>query len=153
MRFISKIIKVALFLTLLVAGFIQIYKYCNRECNKFKLLCDIYMQWIKNKQDGKEIATSLINKGYQRVAIYGMNKDGDILISDLRNSDVDIVCGIDRRAAKLSSDIPLFTPDDEIPEVDVIIVTAVAFYDEIKEAMEKKVKCPIISIEDAVYRA
>ena len=42
-------------------------------------------------------------------------------------------------------------PDDTLPDVDAIIVTAFFFFDEIEQELEDKIDCPIISIEDVVY--
>lgn len=43
------------------------------------------------------------------------------------------------------------SPEDEIKEVDAIVVTAITFFDEIKELLMKKVSCPIISLENVLY--
>ncbi len=37
--------------------------------------------------------------------------------------------------------------------VDAIVVTAITFYDEIKEELSRKIDCPIISLEDILYEA
>lgn len=45
----------------------------------------------------------------------------------------------------------MLKPDDTLPDVDAIIVTAFFFFDEIEQELEDKIDCPIISIEDVVY--
>ena len=45
----------------------------------------------------------------------------------------------------------VLTPDDDLPEVDLIVVTPVHYFDEIEEMLADKVDCPVISIEDVVY--
>ena len=40
---------------------------------------------------------------------------------------------------------------DDLPETDVIVVTAIYFYEEIREELSQLVDCPIISLEDVVY--
>jgi len=39
-----------------------------------------------------------------------------------------------------------YLPTDELPDVDVIVVTADYYFEEIKDKLSKKVDCPIISI-------
>ena len=43
------------------------------------------------------------------------------------------------------------SPDDSLPEVDVIIVTAITFFDEIEELLIQKTDADIISMEDILY--
>ena len=57
---------------------------------------------------------------------------------------------IDQKADKDSGDF-VVSPDSELEEVDVILVTPVTSYGEIKQRLVKKVSCPVISIEDILY--
>ena len=47
--------------------------------------------------------------------------------------------------------VQIKTPDSELPMVDVIIVTAITFFEEIEEALYSKIDCPILSMEDILY--
>ncbi len=42
------------------------------------------------------------------------------------------------------------TLQEEWPKVDAIVVTAIYAFDEIKEGIEKKAGCPIISMRDII---
>ena len=42
-------------------------------------------------------------------------------------------------------------PNPNLEEVDVIIVTAIHYYDEIEREMSEYVDCPIVSLEDVIY--
>ena len=73
--------------------------------------------------------------GYFQIAVYGMSDLGIYLLEELEASRVQIVYGIDRQAEKAAEKIatgrlvgiPVYKPEDELPEADVIIVTAVYF--------------------------
>ena len=41
--------------------------------------------------------------------------------------------------------------EDDLKPVDAIVVTAITFFDEIKEKLSEKIDCPIISLEDILY--
>jgi len=41
--------------------------------------------------------------------------------------------------------------DDSLEDVDVVIVTAITFFDEIETKLSEKLDCPIISLEDILY--
>lgn len=105
-------------------------------------------QWIRIKQDSKNLEIFFLKNKYRRVAIYGMSYVGLRLVKELRHSEVEIAYGIDRNASNIYSDIKLLTMDNNLPNVDAIIVTAISGYDDIRDALSKRVDCPIISIED-----
>lgn len=108
-------------------------------------------QWVAVKQDGKNLSEYFENNGYKTIAIYGMSYLGERLISELRGTEIQVAYGIDRNAANIYSEVELKTLDDDMEPVDAVIVTAISFFDEIEAEMEKKVDCPILSLEDVLY--
>lgn len=108
-------------------------------------------QWVKVKQEGKDFASYFSKNGYKKIAIYGMSYVGETLIDELKPTDIEIVCGIDRNADAIYADVDVVTIDDELPEADAVIVTAITYFDEIEEKLSGKVSCPIISLEDILY--
>lgn len=108
-------------------------------------------QWVKVKQEGKSLVKYLKEQGYRNIAIYGMSYAGETLVEELRNTDIHVVYGIDKNADSIYSDISIVSIDDKLQKVDVIIVTAITFFDEIEETLSKKINCPIISLEDILY--
>lgn len=108
-------------------------------------------QWVKVKQRNKSIADYLEKQGYKEIAIYGMNYVGETLLSELKDSNIKVMYGIDRNAANIRSDIDIKTPDSELPMVDAIIVTAITFFEEIEEKLYSKIDCPVLSMEDILY--
>lgn len=121
--------------------------------NKMSRYYHLLSQWLSNNQKGIRLADILLERGYSNVAIYGMKELGELLCQELTGSDVKIRYVIDRAKEGIYTEYPLLTPDDELGEVEVIIVTACFYYDEIKEVLKEKVACPIISLEDLVYEA
>jgi hypothetical protein len=68
-------------------------------------------------------------------------------------TDIHVDHIVDRNANNIIADVPTFTPDGDLPEVDVVVVTAIQFFDEIKKDMSEKYHCPIVSLEDVVYES
>lgn len=59
--------------------------------------------------------------------------------------------GIDKNADSIYADIDVLTVEDDLESVDVVVVTAITFFDEIEEKLSEKMDCPIISLEDILY--
>jgi len=107
--------------------------------------------WIAVKQDGKNLAKFFEKNGYKKIAIYGMSYVGERLVNELKGSDIQVAYGIDKNAANIYSEVEIKVLEDDLEPVDIIVVTAVSFFDEIESELVKKVSCPVISIEDVLY--
>lgn len=108
-------------------------------------------QWVKVKQEGKNLSAYFVKKGYKKIAIYGMSYAGECLVNELENSEITIKYGIDKNADSIYTDIEVVNPEDNLEEVDAVVVTPIFFMSEIEEMLSKKLSCPIISLEDILY--
>lgn len=128
------------------AGSIILEKQKNLE--KHQKLFSVLDAWIKKKQQGKSMIPFLEKNNYHSVAIYGLGNIGKLLIGELKGH-IKICYGIDKR--DLSEEFPVYKPEDKLPEADMVIVTAAYEFEEIEEALKKKLSCPVYSIEDIIY--
>ena len=108
-------------------------------------------QWVKIKQEGKNLSSFFEREGYKEIAIYGMSYAGETLLEELEDSNIKVRYGIDRNVDRIDTGITVVAPDDDLEDVDVIVVTSITFFDEIEEMLIKKINCPIISLEDVLY--
>ncbi len=108
-------------------------------------------QWVKVKQEGRNLSEYFQKMGYEKAAIYGMSYAGEALLDELRNTDIKVAYGIDKNADAILMDIEVVSLEDDLEPVDVIIVTAVTYYEEIRKELAGKVGCPIVSLEDVLY--
>lgn len=133
-------------------------KPMRQEIEKYKNMSDKHLslfllmnQWVKIKQEEKKVSLYLKKKSYKKIAIYGMSYVGETLLNELRADGVQIAYAIDRQAEGIYASLPVVSPEDILEEVDAIVVTAVTFYEDIKDILSKKLNCPIISLEDILY--
>ena len=116
---------------------------------------DLYLlmnQWVHVEQEGKNLASYLQELNIKKIAIYGINYMGQTLIDELKETNIQVVYGIDRNADIIMyADVDIFTPDMISDDVDAVVVTAVNYFDEIEEELSKKLNCRIISLEDMLY--
>lgn len=108
---------------------------------------DLLVRWVKIKQKGVDIVAYFIHNNIRHIAIYGMKELGHLLFDELRNTEVNVDYVIDRNP-KIHTDSWLISPESELPEVDMIVVMAVFYYDEIKGYLQDKTSAKIISLFD-----
>lgn len=122
----------------------------QEESQKHLKMFLLMNQWVNLWQDGKSVKDYFIRNNYRRIAIYGMSYIGETLLNELKNSEISVAYGVDSKADDLYADVEILKPEDELPEVDAVVVTAFYFYDEICEVLEDKFVCPILSIKDII---
>ena len=108
-------------------------------------------QWVKVKQEGKNLASYFDKNGYKKIAVYGMSYAGETLIDELKDTGILIAYGIDKNADSIYADIDIMTMEDSLDEVDAVVVTAITFFEEIADNLSVKLDCPILSLEDILY--
>ena len=119
-----------------------------------KKVHELYMafdQWLRLRQEGKTLVEYFEKYNYKTVAIYGMKELGERLYDELANTGIEVRYVIDKNADSIYADVDVVTPDNELEPVDVIVVTAIYYFDEIEENLSDKVECPIVSLEDILY--
>ena len=126
-------------------------KKAEKMSGKHLALFLMMNQWVKIKQEGKNLSSYFEENGYHEIAIYGISYAGETLVNELAGSTVKIKYAIDRNADNIYVEINVLSPEDELEDVDAIVVTAIKFFDEIEEMLSEKVSCPIISLEDILY--
>lgn len=115
---------------------------------------ELYMafdQWLQIRQEGKTLVEYFTKNGYKTVAVYGMKELGERLCDELKDSGVTVSYAIDKNADAIYTDVDVVTPDEELAPVDVIVVTAITYFDEIEEMLSEKTDCPVVSLEDILY--
>ncbi len=139
-------------------GAVVVWKIMGRGIERWKELADknyvlflLMNKWMKTKQGGGHIREYLEENEYKSVAVYGMSHVGKCLLEELKDCDVQIKYAVDRNGAAVNSNIEIYTPEDVLPEADVMIVTAVYYYQDICNVLKDKVTYPIVSLEDILF--
>lgn len=122
--------------------------YLEERVEKNAMLIKVFYLLIKSKQHGKNIGLFLKDKGYHKIAIYGMHFLGECLYKELREENLIVSYGIDKNANNITADIKIVMPESKLEKVDAIIVTPVCSFNEIKRQLSYKMICPILSIKD-----
>ena len=109
-------------------------KFAIREQKKIQQI-ETYDKWVKLLLEGKSISNYLINQKYYNVAIYGFASLGRRLFQELKkNNRINVKYIIDKMAKqKRCDDLNIVDESQGLLEVDIIIVTALYDYDDIKQ--------------------
>ena len=107
-------------------------------------------QWLKIKQQGKSLTEYFHKNDIQSIAIYGYKELGERLYDELKGSDIEIKYIIDKNIDYIRAEIDVYSPDESLPQVDAIVVTATYYYDEIEDELNDLGDFLIISLEDVV---
>ncbi len=125
----------------------------NDETNlikKDKYYVRLFNKWLVLKECKKNLVTYFVDKEYTNIAIYGLGITGKHLITELNNSVIKIMYGIDRSGNCLKESFPIYTLEDILPNVDAIIVSVTYDFDNIFELLKDKFNGVIISLEEII---
>ena len=129
----------------------QIRFWQNRNdylSDQFQLL----NHWLEIKSEGKSAAKYFLDRDYHHIAVYGMAELANRLLEDLEGSSVSVDYGIDRDACcSISRMDRIFSPEEELTETELVVVTPFHAFTDIKSKLERKLDCPIISIEEVIW--
>lgn len=93
-------------------------------------------EWLRLRERGESIAHILESRGIKKIVIYGMEENGQLLLSELRGSGVQALSAVDLRAVGIRADIEVLKPGDFDPDksgADAILVTELSRVSEAKE--------------------
>lgn len=122
------------------------------KAQKFFSMFQVTDRWLEAKLEGRSMEKCLLDSGYSTVAIYGLHYIGECLVKELKDTQIKILYGVDQNIGYEKFNLKMYKPDDDLPAVDLIIVTPTIYFYEIKKKMMQKVNCPVISISEIVER-
>lgn len=134
-------------------------KYDNRlehaylQSDKLQEFYELLLLWLELKQRGGTLYKFFDEREFKSAAIYGMKELGEALCLELETTGIEVNYLIDKNADVIYSDKQVYTPEDDLPKTDVIIVTAIHYYEEIVSELSVKAECPVINLTDVIYEA
>lgn len=120
----------------------------DQDKRKKSLQIDALCQWVSVYQGGMRIKDFFFKYNYKTVAIYGMGILGKLLLNELNGSGIKVLYYIDRYKVLDDSVAKVIHIEQELPEVDGIIVTALAEFDCIYDLLRRKSKASIIDMRE-----
>lgn len=126
----------------------------QRDRNRALFSCA--MQWLELFEDGTNLTPYFQEHNCRNIAIYGAAEIGRVLMKEIENGGrVKVSYFMDKSAEKQREKFgrQVYLPEEyaSLPEVDMIVVTAVSSFDEIYDNLMKiKPDTPIISLNTII---
>lgn len=141
----------------IITGFFLAVKYKGKQVNeldkvrKFKKYYNMLNQWLLIRNEGRTLSEYFTNHGYCNIAVYGMGEMGNRFLEEIQKSNaVSIKYAIDQEADGVLLDLEVKTLEDALEPVDVIVVTAVFAYEDVRKLLKSKTDINVISLEDVI---
>ena len=129
----------------------EVIKPIQQQSDKILKYYRIFDRWLLLRQRNISLDVYFRKHGYRSVAIYGRKELGCRLLDELQDTDIEVVCMIDQMTDGMDGRVRVITPEDRIPEADVIVVTASYYFESIRAELNKKTDCPVIAMEEIIY--
>lgn len=124
-----------------------------KELNKYKLYYTVDRIWLELKDKKILLASYLKKNNYNNVAIYGYGKEGRLLYSELKENNIKIKYIIDQNAINMKEEVEVKNLKDELPEVDLIIITVIDQVDKIQQKIKEVCNYKSISLVELVFNS
>lgn len=86
------------------------------------------------------------------VAIFGYSKIGRRLYCVMKKKELNVSYIIDRKGPGVFAPVKVYTIDEELPKVDIVIVTAINAYANVKDVLHDKTNAEIISFMEVLFQ-
>lgn len=122
----------------------------DREMLRYKNYYEIMSTWMDLKQRRVSLNRYFIERNIKTIAIYGMQEIGNYLYQELTDLGLDVRYAIDQNAGRVYSELDVYCLEDELPKVDLIIVTPVHIAGDIICDIRKHSDIMAVSLRDVL---
>lgn len=125
----------------------------EQEMAKIRMYVSYYRlleKWMTLREKGSRAEQYFTSRGMKKIIIYGLGKMANHLLEDLKGSDINIICAIDRNVINKYGGFPVITVEEKIPEADCIIITPVHEAEAIKRNLTGRTSLPLISLSEVI---
>ncbi len=125
--------------------------YQEPEIANLKMYVSYYRlleKWMALHEKGGSVRQYFMQHKWNNIIIYGLGKMAVHLLSDIKESNINVVCAIDRGAINIYSYFPVITLEEDVPRADCIVITPVHEAESIRQSLKDRISIPMISLSD-----
>lgn len=125
----------------------------KKRANKFLSYFELMDQWLSCKEQNYQFTKYFDENNIKSVAIYGIGKIGNHLKYELEKGGIILSYVIDERENIIYGKEEHYNLKEKLPMVDVVIVTPVNEYEEIKKKiLDNNKMLQVISVDKVIGR-
>ena len=124
------------------------YFYLQEKADKFEYFMRVFDRWMELREKGIDIGDYFRDNSLSDVAIYGFGNFGRHLNWELNKSGIEVKYVIDRQGKSVCNELPVYLPGDELPSADIIVVTTLWIYNDIKKMYQNKYR--VVSLDEII---
>ncbi len=110
----------------------------EKKWQKSVLFYWILTKWMDWKIRGKCVADALLKQNFRQIAVYGYAELGQLLCRELADTKAEVSYVLDKRVKDTGiTGLSVYIPQNGLSHVDAVVVTAVYYFDEIKEELSQ----------------
>lgn len=128
-------------------------EFWKAKCAQYESYWKLLDTWLYLKEENILLKKYLLQRNINSIAIYGMGILGKHLLKELEFSEIEVPYAIDRKAEALHMGVKMYSPEDEFPMVDAIVVTATYAFFDIQNQLKKRGYKNIISLEEVIMES
>jgi len=110
---------------------------------KFQRISFVYDAWVSLRNCGIHISKYLRQRGYRSIAVYGVTSLGKRLYEELAMDKFEVSYFIDINAPFLYEQIPVYSPEEELRQVDAVVISLVQDEQQITDMLQMKLSADI----------
>ena len=118
----------------------------EKKADRYRGYWQVFDEWMLMLEQGRTPLDYIKSNGYNSVAIYGYGMLGKHLVRQFQKENFNVSYVIDRNNIKKTDDISIYNIMDELPSVDMVVVTVLYDYDNIYNYLKNKVNADIVPI-------
>ena len=124
-----------------------------RLLGKLHRLTCVYDRWLSMKNRGISLTGYLRQRGYRTIAIYGVTSLGKRLCQEFETDGMEVSYFIDRNARFFDDGIEVYSPGEELCQVDAVVISLVQDEQQISNVLKAKLSADIWTIAELLYQA
>lgn len=134
-------------LLLLLDGFFKRNVMRGKEHASLKMKWDVLDKWMLLKENKISFSEHLRKMGIRQIAIYGCTVLGECLYDEVKE-DVYVQYFIDRNADKIKKRIPVYSLENNLPEVDCVVITLIDEAEQVRREVVDRMHRRAIILKD-----
>jgi lipopolysaccharide biosynthesis glycosyltransferase len=119
--------------------------------DKAQINHQVLLRWMEFLLNGKKLSSYMQMHGFEKLAIYGGGAIGKMFVDFAIKEQYEVPFILDKNLSGEYHGIPIKKSVEEQDEIDVIIVTAESYFDEIEKELNIKSNAHITSISQIIY--